>query len=71
MGMNLEANNLYQIRWLSGFSLAPPYMRKEVATMEHRKAMVSDTMNALNANRLARIAVPALGRSSATNPPAR
>jgi hypothetical protein len=38
--------------------------------MEHRKAMVSDTTNALNANRLARIAVdPVLRRSSATKPP--
>ena len=37
--------------------------------MEQRKAMVSDTPNALNANLRARIAVPAPGWSSATKPP--
>jgi hypothetical protein len=37
--------------------------------MEQRKAMASDTTNALNAKRLASIAVPARAWSSATNPP--
>jgi hypothetical protein len=47
----------------------PPNIRKEVAITEQTKAVVSDTTNALNANLVASIAVPALEWSSATKPP--
>jgi hypothetical protein len=64
MGTKPEAN---MYRRLNLSDLAS--MRKQVATMEQRKAMVSHTTNALNAKRLASIAVPARAWSSATKPP--
>jgi hypothetical protein len=63
-GTNPEANTYRRLNLPDLASI-----RKQVATMEQRKAMASDTTNALNAKRLASIAVPARAWSSATKPP--